>query len=54
MITVKTYWDNLSRSDKWLLIKKYRFWDGLTDFSYKWIPDDLKDIIKQEIEEKQA
>ena len=47
------YWDRLSRSEKWLLVKKYRFWGGLTDFPYKWIPEDLRKKIRQEIEEKQ-
>mgnify|MGYP006280152879 CR=1 FL=1 len=49
----KNYWDCLSQYEKWLLIKKYRFWEGLTDFPYNWIPDDLKEKIRQETEKKQ-
>lgn len=47
------YWDGLSQYEKWLLIKKYRFWKGLTEFPYKWIPEDLRKKIVREIAEKQ-
>lgn len=53
MIDTGKYWDGLSQYEKWLLVKKYRFWEGLIDFPLRWIPEDLKEKIGREIAEKQ-
>jgi len=52
MSGLKKYWDGLSRYERWILLKKNRFWDGLSDFKFEEIPEDLKPVLRQQMERK--
>lgn len=54
MGNIKWDWERMTRYERYLLLKKNRFWRGLVDFPYRWIPDDLKDVLKRELGGKKA
>lgn len=42
-------WDEMEYHKKSQFLKKHLFWDGLIDFPFKWIPEELKRKIRSEI-----
>ena len=54
IMTLKKFWDGLSPSQRFVIIRKFHFWGGLSDFRYQDLPEDLKPILKREMERKQA
>ena len=50
MNNVKSYWDGLTRLQRWGIIRRNHLWDGLIDFDHKLIPEDVKTIISREMD----
>lgn len=48
------YWSLLSEKEKLSLLQKCKFWDGLSHYKYNYIPEEVKEVIDAEIEEKEA
>jgi hypothetical protein len=46
---VKKYWDNMTQSKKEIILKNNLLWNGLKKFPYRFIPNDVRDILKQEM-----
>jgi hypothetical protein len=51
-VNLKSYWEKMPEYDRLIILKKNHLWDGLTLFPYKWIPEDLKDVLRREIASK--
>ena len=43
------YWNSLTIQTKNKFLQIHKFWDGYKHFIYKYLPDELKQIIMQEI-----
>jgi hypothetical protein len=51
-IKTEKYWnDELSYDDKVKLLAENNFWDGLKNYHYGYIPEDLKVILRLKIED---
>jgi hypothetical protein len=49
---VQKYWnDLLSYDDKIKLLSENRFWCGLKDYHYGYIPEELKEILRRRIKD---
>ena len=45
-IKLRKYWDEqITPNEKMNLISKNHFWDGLATYSFKYIPEDLKNVL---------
>lgn len=53
MNNLKKHWDTLPRYRRLVILKENHFWGGLSDFSFNNIPEDLKPILRREMEGKQ-
>lgn len=42
----KKFWDNLSHDDRLKIISKFMFWEGLVNYIYEYLPEDLKEILR--------
>jgi len=52
MSNIKKYWDDLSDWKKVSILKENLFWEGLFEFKFESIPEDLKKILKENIKRK--
>lgn len=52
MSNVKLFWNNLSKSQRLGIIRENHFWDDLSVFDYKLLPNDLIVILTRKIKEK--
>ena len=49
---LKKYWDGLSQHERWVILKQNRFWGDLIYFDYERLPEDLKPILRRELDRK--
>lgn len=52
MNRVESFWNGLTRVEKFKIVRQGRLWDGLIDFEYRLIPEDLKVILIREMDGK--
>lgn len=45
-ILAKRFWDELSSDDRLEIISKFQFWEGLANYIYEYLPEDLKEILR--------
>ena len=50
MNSVKSYWDGLTRYQRWGILRRNHLWDGLINFDYKVIPEDVIKVLSREMD----
>jgi len=53
-IKAEKMWNEMFHVDKLNLLTENRFWEGFGVYRYNYIPEDLKNILRRRIEEKEA
>jgi hypothetical protein len=48
-LKLKNYWDGLPVDKRLLILTEFRFWDGLANYRFEYIPEDLKTILMRRI-----
>lgn len=50
---LRIYWDKeLTIEEKQFILSKHHFWDGLSNYLYHYIPEDLKQVLLLKLKEK--